>query len=171
MRKRLSAERGFTLIELIIGMTLMIILLSGLLSVFSTHLAIWTVEKNRTSTQQTARIAVDKVIREIRYAQNISLSNTQSLKITKINGEINTFQLGGGLHSKTLYITIDKTKVIPAGGSSTNPMTEDTVTNLLFIPYPSSSNIQAIGITIEVTDIITGQTQTIHTAGFPLNRN
>jgi len=171
MRKYFTAEHGFTLIELMIGMTLTTILLSGLLSFLSTHLTIWKVEKHRTSMQQTARIAVDKVMRELRYAQDISLNNTHSLKITKISGEINTFQLGGGLNENTVYVIIDKTRTIPAGGISTNPITENVVTNLLFTPYPQSANSQAILITLEVTDSSTGQKQTIHTAGFPWNRH
>lgn len=171
MKKYLTAQHGITLIELMIGMTLSIILLSGLLSVLSTNLTIWTAEKSRTSMQQIARIAVDKVMREIRYAQDISLNNTQSLRITKLSGEINTFQLGGGLHSNTLYMIIDKTRAIPAGGLSTNPITENVVTNLLFTLYSQSNNRQAITMTLEVTDKNTGQQQTIHTAGFPWNKH
>lgn len=171
MKKHLTAQHGVTLIELIIGMTLAIILLSGMLSLFSTQLTSWAIEKNRTGLQQTARIAVDKMMREIRYAQDMSLNNTHSLKITKSSGEINTFQLGGELHVNTLYLIIDKTHAIPPGGSSTNPITENIVTNLLFTPYPSSTNFQAVGITLEVTDGKTGQKQTIHTASFPLNRH
>ncbi|MBP2627104.1 MAG: hypothetical protein H6Q68_1815 [Firmicutes bacterium] len=170
MRKYIASERGVTLLELMIGMTVTVILLSGMLSLFGASLAIWTVEKSRTIMQQTARLTVDKIMREIRYGKELSLNNTHSLRVTKLSGEINTFQLGEGLHGSTLYIIIDKTKVIPAGGYSTNPITENVVTNLLFIPYPEMSNIQAIGITLEVTDPSTGQKQTIHTAGFPWNR-
>jgi len=170
MKKHLTAEQGFTLIELMIYMTLTVILLSGMLSVFSVSLKIWTVEKSRTSLQQTARMATDQVIREIRYAQGIRLNHPQSLSITKPSGEINTFQLGGGLHGNTLYVIIDKTGVLPPGGTSTNPITENVVTSLLFTPYPVVATSQAIGVTLEVTDQNTGQKQTIHTAGYPWNR-
>lgn len=170
MRKYLRSERGFTLIELIIYMTVTVILLSGMLSLFSAALTIWTVEKSRTSMQQTARIAVDKVMRELRYAKELSLNSAHSLRITKLSGETDTFQLGGGLHESTLYMIIDKTRAIPAGGMSTNPITENVVTNLRFTPYPDTNNIQAIGISLEVTDQSTGQQQTIHTAGYPWNK-
>jgi len=169
MRRYLVSERGFTLLELMIGMTCTIILLSGMLSLLSTSLTIWTVEKSRTSMQQTARIAVDKVMRELRYAKALNLTNSQSLTITKLSGEINTFQLGGGLHGSTLYMIIDKTGTIPAGGISTNPITENVVTNLLFTLYPERASRQAITITLEVTDPSTGQQQTLHTAGYPWN--
>lgn len=170
MKKHLTAEQGLTLLELLIGITLTIFLLPGMLNLFTTSITIWNTEKSRTNLQQTARIAVDKVMREIRYAQDISLNHTKSLIITKLNGETNTFQLGEGLHSNTLYMITDKTKATPAGGISTNPLTENIVTNLVFIPYPQETNIQAVGITLEVTSNSTGQTQMIDTAGYPWNK-
>ena len=171
MRKYVITEHGFSLIELMIYMTITVLLLSGMLSLLSSSLRIWTVEKSRTNMQQTARIAVDKIISEIRYAKELRLTNRNSLRITKVSGEINTFQLGGGLHENTLYMLIDKTRVIPAGGISTNPITENVVTNLLFTPYPEMSNIQAVAITLQTTDPSTGQQQTIETAGYPWNKN
>lgn len=171
MKKYLTAQQGFTLMELMIGMMLTLILMAGMLSILSINVTTWTLEKNRTSMQQTVRIAVDMIVREIRYAQDISLNSTQSLKITKVNGETNTFQLGGGLHGSTLYMIIDKTKAIPVGGISTNPITENVVTTLLFTPYPSENNVQAIAITLESTDKSTGAKQTIQTAGYPWNKH
>jgi|GEM_PF-2326746 len=170
MRKCITSERGFTLLELMIYMIITVLLLSGMLSLFVASLHSYSVEKSRTSMQQTARMTVDKIMSEIRYAQELSLNSAHSLRVTKLSGEVNTFQLGGGLHEKTLYIIIDKTSVIPAGGISANPITENVVTNLLFAPYPEMSNIQAVGITLEVTDQNTGETQIIHTAGYPWNR-
>ena len=170
MRKYLVAEDGVTLLELMIGMTITVILLSGMLSLLGASVTIWTMEKSRTSMQQTARMAVDKVVREIRYGKELHLNNPQSLSITKLSGEIITLHLGGGLHEHTLYMITDKTRAIPAGGIGTNPITENVVTHLLYTPYPHSDDIQAITITLEVTDTSTGQKQTIQTAGYPWNR-
>ena len=170
MKKYLISKQGFTLLELLIGITLSIILLSGMLRFFSTSINLWNIEKNRTSMQQTARLAVDRIMKDIRYAQGIQLNHPSSLKITKMNGETNTFQLGGALHENTLYMIIDKTGATPIGGISTNPLTENVVTNLLFMPYPHSANIQAITILLEVADQNTGEKQRIETAGYPWNR-
>lgn len=170
MKKKINTEQGITLLELLIGMTLVVILLSGMLSLLCTQLKNWTVEKNRTSMQQVVRIAVDTIMREVRYGKELSVPRTQSLRITKPNGEINTFELGEGLHAKTLYMTIDKRNAIPSGGMGTNPITENVVTSLVFTPYSSSSSRQAIGITIEVTEQSTGQKQMLHTVGYPWNR-
>jgi len=171
MKKHLRSEQGFTLLEVMIGISLMMVLLPGMLNLFSTSINIWNIENNHTNMQQSVRIAVDKIIRNIRIAQGINLNHPQSLTVTKLNGETNTFQLGGGLHEKTLYMIIDKTQAIPLGGISTNPLTENVVTDLVFAPYPDSANIQAVTITLEVTDNSTGEKQTIQTAGYPWNTN
>lgn len=170
MKQYLRAKDGITLVEILISMTLGLIILSGMLSLFSTSLKIWTVEKNRTNMQQTARIAVDTIIREIRYAQNINLINSEVLQITKVSGEVNTFQLGTVLHANTLYITIDQRRGKPAGGISTNPITENVVTKLLFAPYFQTGVLQAIIITLEVTDKTTGEQQLIQSAAYPWNQ-
>lgn len=168
--KSVTLQRGFMLIELMICITLAILLLSGMFRLFSTNLTIWTKENHHSAIEQTARIAIDKIMREIRYARSIRLNDTNSLTIIKISGEINTFQLGSGTHAKTLYMIIDKTAAIPAGGISANPITENIVTSLLFTPYPEAVTIQAVGITIEVTDQSTGEKQTFNTAGYFWNQ-
>lgn len=170
MKKKLTTEQGITLLELLISMSLIVFLLSGMLNLFFVQLKSWGFGKNRTSTQQVARIAVESIMREIRYGKEITLSGVQSLKITKINGEINTVKLGEGLHDKTLYMTIDNRNAIPSGGIGSNPLTENVVTDLVFTPYPSPDHLQAIGITIEVTDQKTRQKQIIHTVGYPWNQ-
>lgn len=170
MKKYVINEEGITLAELLVGMLLSVLLLSGLLHFFLAQLKNWTLEKNRTSMEQVVRIAVDAMMRDIRYGKELSLPTTHSLQIVKPSGEINKFELGEGLHDKTLYMTIDQRNVMPSGGIGTSPLTENVITGLVFTPYPSSDDIQAVGITIEVTDQSTGQKQALHTAGYSWNR-
>ena len=167
MRKFLNTEQGVTLLELLIGMVLSVLVLSGMLNLFFVQIKIWTDEKNATHVQQVAHIAADIIVRELRYGKEISISDNQSLRITKPNGEINVFKLGEGNYKKTLYMTIDK----PSGSFGTNPLTENVVTNLHFNSYLSPEHCQAVGITIKVTDQKTGQGQVIHTVGYPWNQN
>jgi prepilin-type N-terminal cleavage/methylation domain-containing protein len=168
-QKYFTTQHGLTLIELIIGMSLMLTLLTGIIDLFSGSIKVWISGKNQTYIQQTARIAMDTIVREVRYAHQITFKSTSSLVVTKENGQRNTLQLGGGLNSRTLYIIIDKTKVIPAGGISSNPITENVVTDLQFTPYPQNENFKAVLITLEVTDESTGRKKLIHTACYPLN--
>ncbi|AIF51788.1 PilW family protein [Pelosinus sp. UFO1] len=166
----LTAQDGLTLVELLISITLMLTLLSGIADLFSESLRLWIFNRNQENIQQTARLAMDSIAREIRYAQQITFKNKSSLLITKPSGENNTFQLGGGTHSKTIYIIIDKTKTKPAGGISSNPITENFVTNLDFLAYPESENPKAVMITLETTDENTGEKKLLHTACYPLNK-
>jgi len=168
-QKYFTTQHGLTLIELIIGMSLMLILLTGIMDLLSGSIKVWISGKNQTHIQQTARIAMDTIVREIRYAHQITFKNASSIVVKKENGQSNTLQLGGGLHSKTLYIIIDKTKAIPAGGISSNPVTENLLTNLQFTSYPHNEIFRAVLITLEVTDESTGEKKLIHTACYPLN--
>lgn len=168
-QKYFTAQHGLTLIELIVSTSLMLILLIGIVDLFSGSIKIWILNKNQTQIQQAARIAMDTIVREIRYAHQITFKSPSSLVITKENGQNNTLQLGGGFNAKTLYIIIDKTKAIPAGGVSSNPITENLVTNLQFIPYPQNEPFKAVLITLEVTDESTGGKKLLHTACYPLN--
>jgi len=167
MKKYLKKQQGLTLIELVIAMTITLILLSGLSSVLSVSLTTWRLEKSRMAMVQTARMAVDRVMREVCYAQQLTVSNPRSLTITKIDGEINTFELGGGLHGNTLYMIIDKTA--SGGGIATSPLTENNVTELHFTPF-SQYGTQAIIMTLIVKDKNTGVEQELHTAGYPWNQ-
>jgi len=165
-RKYFVAQHGLTLIELVIGMALILCLLSGIVGLFSGSLKVWVFGKQQNHLNQTARIAMDSIVKEIRYAQQITLRNTSSLVVTKVNGEIRTLQLGEGLHSKTLYVIIDKTKTIPPGGISSSPITENLVTNLQFLQH---GNSKAVLVTLEVTNESTGERRLLRTACYPLN--
>ncbi len=166
MRKYFVGQHGITLIELVIGMALILCLLSGIVGLFSGSLKVWVFGKQQSHINQTARIAIDYIVKEIRYAQQIDLKNISSLVVTKANGEIKTLQLGEGLHSKTLYVIIDKTKSIPPGGISSSPITENLVTNLQFVQHENSKTVL---VTLEVTNENTGERKLIQTACYPLN--
>lgn len=169
MKRRLEEQRGITLPEVVVGILLMIIIIASMVNLFSQSLLVWTTKKNALNMEENARIAVDTMVREIRYSQEIHLNHSGSLQITKLNGEINTFQLGSGAHASTLYIRIDKHNAIPIGSISANPITENVVTTLLFTPYPEGDNIQAVLITLEVMNQQSNKKYLLHTAGYPWN--
>ncbi|MDF2634693.1 MAG: hypothetical protein K0R78_1567 [Pelosinus sp.] len=168
-KKYFATQHGLTLIELIIGIALMLLVLHSTVDLFSGSIKVWIFGKNQSHIHQTARIAVDAIVREIRYAHQITFKNTSSLLITTKNGDYKTLQLGGGLHSKTLYLITDKTNAIPPGGISTNPITENLVTNLQFTLHSQNESNKAVLITVEVSDEGTGEKKVLHTACYPLN--
>lgn len=169
MKKNYPAQQGISLVELVVGMLLLIIVLTATVSLFSTFLQVWSNEKSHTSMTQTARSAVDRMVREIRDAKSVSLDTTSSLTIRKFSGERNTFQRGSGFHANTLYLIIDKEDATLNGGLSANPITENVITNLVFTPCPDPVTSQVILISLEVTDPQTGKKHEFHTGACPWN--
>ena len=167
MKKHLNNQSGLTLIELIFAMTITLILLSSLTSILSVSLTTWRMENSRMALQQKGRMAVDRVLREVGSGQKIKFLSSHSVEITKKDGEINIFQLGGGLHRNTLYMIIDKNA--SGGGIASCPLTENIVTELTFAPF-SQEKGQAVLITLVVKDQSTGVEQRFHTASYPWNQ-
>lgn len=78
MKKYFSNEAGITLVELIIGMALTVLLMTGIFSLLSTSLQAWQLGSRKIEVQQTARFALDSVTRELRYATNVTIDDNKS---------------------------------------------------------------------------------------------
>jgi prepilin-type N-terminal cleavage/methylation domain-containing protein len=74
-RPRASDERGFTLTEMIVVLTILSIVLSALLAVFVSALRTEVDQNQRFEAQQTARVALDKLRREIHCAATANVQN------------------------------------------------------------------------------------------------
>lgn len=81
MRQFISLEHGATLVELIVVMLITASLLAAITGVLFSSLQAWTIGRSRTELQQTARIAVDMMVRELRYAQAVNLNSNRSLTL------------------------------------------------------------------------------------------
>lgn len=73
MRTIAYNQNGFTLVELVIAMALTVILLSAVVSLLATSLKAWQTDSRKVEIQQTARIGLDAISRELKYAQSITL--------------------------------------------------------------------------------------------------
>lgn len=105
--KRNMSQSGITLIELVIGMAVMVIVLSGIGTLFTNLLGHGVTGSNAAVLQQDARWAVDMMAREIRYATNTpTVSGGNRLTFTINTNETVTYALGnvdGSAYSQTLY--------------------------------------------------------------------
>ncbi len=67
-RRLLRDERGFTLVEVLVTMMLMLVVLSALYSIFDTSLRVFSRGNNEVEAAENARLGLEKMEREIRAA-------------------------------------------------------------------------------------------------------
>ncbi len=82
MRIPVKSQAGFTLVELVVAMALMVMLLTGFAGLLSTSVTSWVQGSNRTEVQQVARHAVDMMVREIQYSQRANLVFNSATRLT-----------------------------------------------------------------------------------------
>ena len=156
-----SGQDGFTLVELLIGLALTTLLLQALFPLLSTSLLSSRSSVSRTVVHQTARMAVEAMTRDLRFASSVSSptvgTTTSSIHFQRpgAGGKLETliFQLGlpQGTYHQTLYRII-------APGQST-PLTQNVVSDLRFEFYEP----RMVGIVLTVTDPDTGVADTMET--------
>ncbi|HML86851.1 MAG TPA: prepilin-type N-terminal cleavage/methylation domain-containing protein [Methylomusa anaerophila] len=79
-------QGGFTLVELLVWMMVTGIILAGVANLLTASLRIWHTGKVRNEMQQTARIAVDVIVREAQYCKSISVNADGSI-LTLVNAD------------------------------------------------------------------------------------
>jgi prepilin-type N-terminal cleavage/methylation domain-containing protein len=67
-RRLLREESGFTLVEVLVTMMIMLVLLSALYSIFDMGLRVFSVGNNKVEATENARLGLEKMEREIRAA-------------------------------------------------------------------------------------------------------
>lgn len=88
--KTIKQVRGFTLIELLITISLVGFVLAAIYTFYLTGLRSWQRGTASMEAQQSARIAVDTIISELRYAHELSLHNDNSEVRFKISPDVRT---------------------------------------------------------------------------------
>src|SRR4051794_38299277 len=73
MRGRVSDERGFTLVELVIVMVILAIVMTGLVSLLVSGARADSDTQARLEAQQTTRLAVDRFEYEVRCASSATI--------------------------------------------------------------------------------------------------
>lgn len=155
---RLSRESGFTLVEITIGLLLASLLAAGVFGILSVSLESRIRGDRSTELQQSARYAMDLMVREIQYAY----------EITTVSGDEITFktqQFGNKI------ITYSRTRTTDASPwilrrrqhdlSGSQPVTGEgksinvSIRKLEFrtLKYTDTGQPWVIGIELEVTDL------------------
>jgi len=84
MRPRvLRGQDGFTLVELMVAMSIFLLILVGIFQVFDPSRNAYQVSERKLGVQQNARVAMDRMARQIRmtgyFPENVDTDNTNNL--------------------------------------------------------------------------------------------
>lgn len=93
LHKLKHLENGFTLVEMMVAFALIGLVISALYSFYLYGLQTWDRSVKRMEHQQTARIALDKMIRELQYAHLVKCSIDQTGCSPDLPGEIIYFRI------------------------------------------------------------------------------
>jgi prepilin-type N-terminal cleavage/methylation domain-containing protein len=94
-------EKGLTIIELLATLAILGMIIAALYSFYLSGLHSWSRSIERMEEQQSARIAIDKIIKEIRYAHAVEIRYSDPTMIyyrININGisTLHRFRNSGG---------------------------------------------------------------------------
>jgi type II secretory pathway pseudopilin PulG len=92
-------EKGFTLIEIVIALTLFIIILGGVSAILFSGLDSWTRGEEQIDVVQNMRIGLDKMVREIREAVDITSSGDTYIQFTVPIVDDNSLDFTGSVKS------------------------------------------------------------------------
>lgn len=95
-----TCEKGFTLAELLVGLAVLGLALASVATLYESGLRAYVTGSNRVEVQQNARVALERMAREIREAQ--ALTNQTATQLT-----IQTDWNGNGVIGEALAVTVD----------------------------------------------------------------
>ncbi|WP_425060709.1 hypothetical protein SCACP_14520 [Sporomusa carbonis] len=162
---RAKEQRGFTLVELMVGMTLTVLLMTAVFGLLFTSLRSWQNGKSHAEIQQAARIATDTIARNVRYAYTVSSSDGKTLRLTTDPAGANTVVFGVDPTTKALCITQGNGTPQPLAGNGMNGQ-EGTI---IIIDNRFSVQGKLVSIIITAQDKTTGATFTCQTSMAALN--
>lgn len=169
IKRRLVAQQGVTLVELLLSLALSVLLLQVTVQVLGISLTEWQIKTSKTELQQNARFAVDSIVRDLQYAKSITITGTKQLSFSSDKYTQNAPQVTYTYDTAAKPYAIRRNKndgsgAQPvAGGSPTSPITISSCTFTSLVNN-SAGKPKTIHIALTATDTNTGQQFSIETA-------
>ncbi|SEK68789.1 type IV pilus assembly protein PilW [Pseudoxanthomonas sp. GM95] len=91
-------QQGLTLIEIMVALTIGLLLLLGLIQIFSASRTAYQLSEGLARTQEDGRFAVDFLQRDIRMAGHSGCVNDEAHALSSVNTYTTAFGTGAGVH-------------------------------------------------------------------------
>jgi prepilin-type N-terminal cleavage/methylation domain-containing protein len=155
MRTIWRCPRGFTLAELLVALAILGLVLAGVVGIQQGALQAYVAGSNRVETQQNARVAVERMSRELREATAITVANATTITFTPPDPPAPavppapnvTFTLNGTNLQRT--VAGGAAEVLIGGVQILTFGYRDAAEAQLAVPVGTPSNIRRIDITVQ----------------------
>jgi prepilin-type N-terminal cleavage/methylation domain-containing protein len=155
MRTIWRCHRGFTLAELLVALAILALVLTGIVGIQQGALQAYVTGSNRVETQQNARVALERMGRDLREAKAITAANTTTITYTPPDPPLPavppspnvTYALNGMNLQRT--VAGGAAEVLVGGMQSLTFVYRDGGEATLAVPVGVLSNIRRIDITVQ----------------------
>ena len=140
-----APDAGFTLIEVLITVTLLVVVVGSMMGVFESVQRSEAFVQNRSEALDEMRLAIDQMSKDIRQATSVSANSTPSYI------DIQTYVLG--VSKEVVYQATGSTLTRKVGtGTAVRIQTRLTSTNL-FTYTDAVSDVSLVGLTLSVNPL------------------
>ena len=149
----MSNERGYSLAELLSAMAVLTVLLAGLLLTFEQGQNVYSIGAGRSEVQQNARVALERMLRELRTATQITTADSNAAITFKFVDESGAsvtvaYALNGTniQRNETVPVIGGQPAVLTAGVAGLTITYYDVSNNTMTIPVTTPGNIYSVDI-------------------------
>ena len=83
-------ERGFTIIELLVGMTVLVVVMLATLTVLDDSTRIAARDNDRSQAIRDAQVGIDRMVRELRHTRLVNSATPQVLDVNVVRRGVDT---------------------------------------------------------------------------------
>ena len=143
-------ERGYTLAELLTAMAVLGLLMAGLFLTLQEGQTVYLYGAGRAEVQQNARVALERMLRELRTASSVATSSANDVKFTFLDDTAASVTVEYNLNGTNLQ----RNQTVPAvagqpdilvGGVTTFAVTYYDINN---VATTTAANVYAVDISI-----------------------
>ena len=147
-------ERGFTLAELLTAMAVLGLLLAGLFLTLQQGQSAYLYGAGRAEVQQNARVALERMLRELRDASSVATASANDIKFTFLDDTSTLVTVEYSLSGASAPYLLHRNQTVPAlagqpdtlvGGVSNFTVTYYDITN---VATTTAANVYAVDILI-----------------------